>query len=225
MGSPYELTLPAGADEVSAYIWSIDDKVDEPNETIGIGANHIQADGSVSIGEETLTILDDEDAPTVTLALDPASISENGGESRVRARLTHPSSEETTVTVSVTPVDPAVAGDYTLSGSRLRIEAGETTSTGTVTDRVTITAVNNEVDAPDKEVTVTATATNSQGVAGDPAEVTLTITDDEDAPTVTLALGVCRIRCLMTGRRGGFGCGHFIELFCLDRANKPELER
>ena len=67
----------------------------------------------------------------------------------------------TTVTVSVAPDSPAVAGDYTLSSNRvLMIAAGATTSTGTVT----VTSVNNAVDAPDKTVTVSGTATNAQGV-------------------------------------------------------------
>ena len=98
------------------------------------------------------------------------------------AMLDHPSSEETTVSVSVRPVAPAVATDYTLAGSQLTIAAGATESTG----EVTITGVNNVVDAPDKEVTVRARATNSQGVASHPADVTLTITDDEGAPELRI---------------------------------------
>ena len=68
--------------------------------------------------------------------------------STVTATLDRASSEATTVTVAVTPVSPAVAADYTLSSNlTLTIPAGETDSTGTVT----ITAVDNAVDAPDKD--------------------------------------------------------------------------
>ena len=81
-------------------------------------------------------------------------------------------------------VEPALAGDFELSTSKvLTIATGQTSSTGTVT----ITAVDNTIDAPDKTVTVSATASNSVGVV-DPADVTLTITDDDDAPTITLGL-------------------------------------
>ena len=52
---------------------------------------------------------------------------------------------------------------------------------------MTITAHNNDVDAPNKTVRVSGSASNSQGVT-DPADVTLTITDDDTAPTVTLEL-------------------------------------
>ena len=70
---------------------------------------------------------------------------------------------------------PAVAADFTLSdNTALTIAAGSTTSTG----EVTITAVDNDVDAPDKSVTVSATAASTQVVTA-PSSVTLTITDDE----------------------------------------------
>ena len=63
-------------------------------------------------------------------------------------------------------VEPAVAADFTLSDNKiLTIAAGDTTSTGAVT----ITAVNNTSDDPNKQVTVSAGASNSQGVNA-PAE-------------------------------------------------------
>ena len=99
------------------------------------------------------------------------------------ASLDRPSSEDTTVTVTAAPESPATAADYTLSGSRLTIAAGETTSTGTVT----ITAEDNDLAEGSKEVTVTAVAANSQGIT-DPDAVTLTIIDDE-APPPELSIG------------------------------------
>ena len=126
-----------------------------------------------------VTVTDDEGTPTVTLALGSASISENGGTSNVTATLSHASSAAVTVTVSASAVSPAVAGDFTLTENKtLTIAAGQTASTGTVT----ITAVNNTVDAPDKQVTVSGDASGGHGAA-DPANKTLTITDDDDAPS------------------------------------------
>ena len=86
------------------------------------------------------------------------------------------------MTVSATAVSPAVAGDFTQSGTTLTIAAGQMTSTGSVT----LTAVNNDVDAPDKTVRVTASVTG--GSVSAPGAQDLTITDDEAAPTVTLVL-------------------------------------
>ena len=131
-----------------------------------------------------LEIVDDDVAPTVELVLTPQQISEPGEVSTVTARLSHPSSEVTTVVVSAAAVSPAVAGDFELSTNpTLTIAARATASTG----GVTLTAVNNETDAPNKQVTVSGTATNNYG-AGNPASQLLLITDDEGPPSVTLTL-------------------------------------
>ena len=121
--------------------------------------------------------------PSVILQLMPTSISEDGGSSTVTARLSPVSTETTTVTVSATALSPAVSGDFSLSSNKtLTIGAGQSASTGTVS----ITANNNGVDAPNKTVMVTGTATNNDGVTG-PSDVTLTITDDDATPVITTA--------------------------------------
>ncbi len=177
------LTFGPGEDRKTVSVTVAGDNVDEPNETFTVTLSSASG-ATIGDAEATGTIRDDDAEPTVTLVLTPASITEVDEESTVTATLNHPSSEATTVTVSVVPVAPAVAGDYTLSGNLdLTIAAGATTSTGTVT----ITAVNNKVDAPNKTVTVSGTATNSQGVTA-PDDVTLTIRDNDATPRVTLEL-------------------------------------
>ena len=52
---------------------------------------------------------------------------------------------------------------------------------------MTVTAVDNATDAPDKQVTVSGSASNTQGVT-DPSDVTLTIADDDAAPTAALSV-------------------------------------
>ncbi len=175
-----ELTIPAGSTTSTGTVTisAVNNDVDAADRKVTVSAVAENAQGVTDPDAVTLTITND-DAAVVELHLSSASISEDGGESTVTASLSHPSSEETTVTVTVEPVPPAVEVDYTLSGSRLTIAAGSTTSTG----EVTITAVDNDVEAPHKTVTVSATATNARGVT-DPEAVTLTITDDENvAPT------------------------------------------
>ena len=122
--------------------------------------------------------------PVVTLVLSPASISESGGTSTVTATLDMSSTAATTIQVSAAAVSPAVAADFSLSGTTLTIAAGDTTSTGTVM----ITAVDNNVDAANKSVTVSGTATNTERITG-PDSKTLTITDDDVGSTaVTLSV-------------------------------------
>ena len=127
-----------------------------------------------------VTTRDDDDAPGVTLTLEPASVSENGSVTRVTATLSHPSVAATTVTVTTAAVAPAVAGDYTQTGTTLTIAAGSTASVGTVT----IAANDNKVDAANKRVTVSGTAMNARAAA-DSATLAvtaaeLTITDDDE---------------------------------------------
>ena len=180
------LTIAAGATSSTetVTIEAVNNGVDAPDKTVTVSAGALNSQGVNAPATKTLTITDDEEAPTVTLILTPDSIDENSGESTVTATLNHTSSEETTVTVMAAAVEPAEAADFTLSANKiLTIAAGATSSTGTVT----IDAVNNGVDAPDKQVTVSASASNSQGVTA-PADKTLTLEDDEEAPTATLVL-------------------------------------
>ncbi len=180
-----ELTIRAGqlASTSTVTITARDNDVDAPDKTVGVTASATGGNGVAAPGAQTLTITDDDGTPTLMLKLEPASIGENGGRSTVTAMLTAPSSEAVTVTVTATPSSPAVAADFDLTGTTLRIEAGETKSTGTVT----MAADNNEVDAPDKTVEIAGVAAGGRGVA-DPAAQTLTIEDDEETPEVTLKL-------------------------------------
>ena len=164
------LTFGVGETSKTVTVSATGDNMDEPNETFTVMlSNAVGATLDRAIGTGTIT--DDDDPPTVTLALTTASITENGGRSAVTATLDRASSAATTVTVS-----PAAGGDYTLSANRvLTIPAGATASTGLVT----ITAVDNDADAPDKTVAVSATAANGLGVVV-PRTVALTITDDDE---------------------------------------------
>ena len=175
------LTIAAGATTSTGAvtITAVDNDIDAPNKTVTVSAA-ASGGGVASPGNQTLTITDDEGVPTVTLALDPTTINEsgNGNASTVTAMLSGKSSAAVTVTVSV-PNDAPV----TLSSNAiLSIAAGATTSTGTVT----ITAVDNDVDAANASVLVSGVAAG--GSVANPADQTLTITDDEGTPTVTLVL-------------------------------------
>ena len=129
-----------------------------------------------------VTVIDD-DKPVVSLSLSPSSISENGGVATVTATLDAASTATTTIMVTAATGTNAVAGDFALSSANtLTVAAGSTTSTGTVT----ITAADDALDEPDKSVTVSGSASNSDGVK-QPADQTLTITDDDPAPTLSIS--------------------------------------
>ena len=172
----FDITLLAGDPSVSHNLTLTlnDDDVDEPDETVTVTGKL----AGVTVTDTMFTIEDKDDTPTVTLVLTPASINESGSTnaSTVTATMDGESSEAVTLTVSATPVSPAVAGDLALSeNTTLRIPAKSQASTGVVT----ITAVNNDVDATDKTVTISASATGGNALVQAPENQTLTITDDD----------------------------------------------
>ncbi len=189
------LTFAAGVTRKTVSVTLKDDSIDEPSEGFTL---RLSRPSGATLGRRsaaTVTIQDNDDAPDVSLVLTPSSISEEGGVSGVTAHLTHPSAEDTVVTVSSSPVAPAVAGDIEQSGARLTVAAGQKDSAGSVT----VKALDNAVHAPDKRVTVSGAASNALGIAGDPDAVTLTIEEDDPAPAVTVRFAEARY----TVREGG----------------------
>ena len=173
--SDFNISIGAGAASGTATftLTPTNDTVHEANETITVSGTS----GALTVNSATITLTDDEALPTVALALSPTSIGEAAGASTVTATLSAVSSAAVTLTVGAAAGTGAVAADFTLSTAKtLTIAAGATTSTGTVK----VTAVDNDVDAANKSVTVSATVTGGNGVAA-PSDVTLTLTDDDTA--------------------------------------------
>jgi len=110
--------------------------------------------------DKLLTITDDDS--TLTMVFSASAINESGSSNQttVTARLNDPLNENIVLTVSVDPLGPAVEGDFTLSSNMLTILAGETISTGTVT----ITAVDNALNEPNKMSTLQGRVENSNHI-------------------------------------------------------------
>ena len=188
VGADATITIAAGATTAASdtvVVTAVDDAVHQgtTNRSATVTATLANGQGAGTVSAAALTLTDDETLPVAGLALAPASISENGGIATVTATLSGASSVAATVTVATAAVSPAVAGDFTQTGTLLTIAAGATVSTGLVT----VTAVDNPVDAASKTVTVSATAVGGHGVAA-PANATLTLADDEATATAALVL-------------------------------------
>ncbi len=156
----------------------IPDEFFEPEETVFVtGTTPVEG---LEISPATLTLIDP--IPEVVLELTPEAIPEAEGEATLTVRLTPPSTAETVIMISADATFPATDSDFVLSSNPiLTIPAGATTSS----EQVTITAVDNLVDGPDKTVILSGHASNSLGVIG-PEARTLTILDDDDP--ITLAV-------------------------------------
>ena len=183
LSSNVTLTIAKGTTSSTGEvtITATDDSAYTGNREVTVSGSAENTAGVDGPDDVTLTITDDEAKPVVTLVLTPATISESGASnaSTVTATLSATSSEDTTITVSIDPTDTSTLS----SNVTLTIAANQTTSTG----EVTITAVNDSAYAGDREVTVSGSAENDIGV-DNPDDVTLTITDDDTKPKVTLVL-------------------------------------
>ena len=183
------LTVAAGstASAGTVTITAVDDDVDGPEtRQVTVSGSASGGLGAADPAAVTLTIEDDDAAPRASLILTPAMIDESGpaNAARVTAALSHPSSMATTVTVSAAAGTGASASHFRLSGNKtLTVAAGSTASMGTVT----ITAVDDEEQEPDREVAVSGQAVNMNDVK-QPAAVTLTIRDDDGTEAVTAVL-------------------------------------
>ena len=180
------VTIPAGSRFVTrrVVLKPLNDEIAEGTETISVVV--VAPDISLfSKVETTISLHDDETAP-VSLSLDPASVSEDGGAQQIEvtAELDQAAaSEPTTVNVTVGRTgDSAASGtDYTsVAGFVLTIPAGQTTGTATFT----LTPDDDEAGEGVEEITVHGTAS---GLRVD--DVTLTLNDDDAASTsVSLSL-------------------------------------
>ena len=152
------------------------DSEDEPDETVEV--NGTTAVEGFAVTGAAVEIIDDDDdaAPTVTLLLSDASIGEGGGIATVTASLSQTLDEPLSIDISTAPQFPATAEDYQLSSNAtLTILSGLMVSA----DTVAITAHDNNVDSPDKAITISGAVAGNAEIS-EPESVTLTIEDDDE---------------------------------------------
>ena len=171
------LTFNAGATSQTVSVTISGDTGYEPDEGFRINlANPLNA--AISDGQGIGTITNDDAAPTVTLSVDNASIAENAGVATVTATLSAASASEVTVTLGCTGTATGGGTDYS-SPVTIAIAAGSTTGTATVA------AVSDTLDEVDETVIVDITGVTNATESGT-QQVTVTITDDDDAPTISV---------------------------------------
>ena len=134
----------------------------------------------------TLTLTDDDVAPAVTLSVSPSSVTENGGAQTVTVTATSASAATKARTLLVAVgnrQDSATPGtDYTVVPAfNITIAANATTATGSF--RLTPT---NDTSVEDAESISIDGTPESGGVNFTVSGATLTLTDDDAQPAVTL---------------------------------------
>ena len=183
-GNIDDIVISAGDLTGTVSFTPTDDSTYEGNETAVIDIDTIAVTGS-SASEDgtqqvTITITENESAPTVTLTTSGTSIAENAGSSlTLTATLSAASISDTTISFATSGTGTEGTDYSTISD--ITISAGDTTGTASFTPSDDSIYEGNETAVIDID-TVSGLATENST----PQQVTITITENESAPTVTL---------------------------------------
>ncbi|NJD56330.1 MAG: hypothetical protein FIA94_07995, partial [Nitrospirae bacterium] len=174
------IAIAAGSTTANITISLISDTLNENNETVVVdmGAPTNAVRGAITT--HTLTITDDDPAPTVIFTTSSQATAGEDGTATITAQLSAASGKDVTVPFTVNGSSTATGGgfDYSMSASPVTIPAGSTTADITVS----ITSDNLDEDHETVIVDMGAPTNATQGAITTHA---LTITDDAPAPAVT----------------------------------------
>ena len=170
--APQTVTVTAGQDDDGADIAAT------VSHSVGLGCSAAGYLPGMALPSVSVAVSDDE-APDFVFDADPSS----------------PATDEAGPLALVEDDAADASKEYTVRLATQPTQDVTVTLTSTDTGAV---AVGNTTDAPDKSVTVSGTASDSLDLAQNPSPVTLTITDDDAAPGVTLSLNPASI-----GESGG----------------------
>ncbi|RLE36850.1 hypothetical protein DRJ23_06755, partial [Candidatus Acetothermia bacterium] len=163
------VTFPAGSTSQTVTVDTIEDLIDEPNETFNVDLSN-PSGATIADLQGVGTILDDDGAPQITI--DDVTVTEGVDANAVfTISLTNPSASDVTVDYATADGTALQPGDYTAASGTATIPAGSLTTT------VSVPIVDDAVSEPTEEFYVNlsgatnATIGDSQGVG--------TILDDE----------------------------------------------
>ncbi|MBI2760816.1 MAG: DUF11 domain-containing protein [Chloroflexi bacterium] len=171
-------SIPSGMSSYTFDVTVNGDTKFETDETFFVNVTNVVG-AAITDGQGVGTIQNDDTRPTVTLSLDPTSVTEGAG-ANLTATLSNLSAETVTVTLGYT----GTAGPTDHNGPTT-IGIMPNTMSGTVI----LTATDDPTDEPDETLVIDITAVANGAEATPAQQVTLTITDNDAPPTVSLAPG------------------------------------
>ena len=181
------LNISAGSTTATTNITTVDDGVYDPAETVIIDIASVSGGGATESGsqQETVTITDDEGAPTVSLSVDSNTVTEGAGVGARTVTVTLSNTASDNVTVGLSASGTATGGgtDYTLNSNSLVIVAGSTTASTTLD-----IAEDSSIEGTETIIVDISSVTNSIGITENGVQTeTLNLTDNEAGPTVSLS--------------------------------------
>ena len=172
------LTFNPGDTSKTISVTIVQDAIDETDETFTISLSN-PTNSAISVATGTVTITDDEGTPTLSIA-DVSTSDESAANLTATVTLSGDSSQ--TVTVVVTSADgTATSGsDYTAGTGTLTFNPGVTSQS------FTIPILADTIDEENETFTVTLSSPTNAVVSTTAGIGTMTITDDDSSPTVSL---------------------------------------
>ncbi|RXQ96090.1 T9SS type A sorting domain-containing protein [Ancylomarina salipaludis] len=180
--SSTSIVISAGSITGTATITATQDVIDENNETVIIDVTGVTNGTEAGTQQQTVTITDDDEAPTVAFN----ATSSNGVESLSSADLQVDLSAVSGLNVSV---DYAVTGTATGSGTDYTLANGTLTiSAGSASDNITIASIINDLLDENNETVIVTLSNPSNATLGTNTVHTYTISDDDAKPTIAFNL-------------------------------------
>ena len=176
----FSIVLPAQALTASSTftITPVNNLLDEETETITLASS-----SSEVTGPATINLVDDDPTPSITLDATPAAVSEADGATQITitagwdGQVAFPIDQ--VIPLSITGSGTGAAVDFTsVTNLDLRIAAGANSGTATFT----LTPVDDSEDEVDEVITISSTNSLVSTSA------TITLTDDDASPTISLAV-------------------------------------
>lgn len=165
------IVIAAGELSGSVTLTLVRDSLDEPNETVVFTMGTPTNATAAAPATHTVTIVDDDAGPGVTLAASTASVIETGGVATLTATLSAVSGQTVTVTLAFGGTATGTT-DYTASATSITIPAGASSGS------VTLTSLGDGSNEPDETIVADVTAVTN-GVESGVQTQTVTITDDD----------------------------------------------
>jgi parallel beta-helix repeat protein len=173
------VTFAAGETRKTVSVPTVQDTIDEPNETLRLRVQSVNA-GTVGNTTDTGTgTIVDNDLPLPAVIIGDASVTE-GRTLVFPVSLSSPSGGNITLTVATSNGTAVAPGDYTARTVAVTFAAGETSKT------VSVPTVQDTTDEPNETLTLRVQSVNA-GTVGSTADTGRgTIVDNDPAPAVLI---------------------------------------
>jgi len=172
------VTIPAGQTQVTITVPTIEDTVYEENERMRLilssPSTGARLERAVGIG----TIINDDSAPVLQFAAATSTFDEGAGIVQVSVQLAQALGQPVTVPISLSGTANSSQDYLNITGGSLTFNSEETTK------NISISLINDELAEPNETIVITLGTPTSPATLGTTVTHTLTIQDNDSAPTV-----------------------------------------